>query len=173
MENLLLFLATAFLVKLSATHRKFVTFFIGNTGCRVDLPATTATFHKSYTIHEDVMYMSEYRQANVYYGIVAVKLNREVEEMDRATDLLDAFISTFHGYFCIEHRTGFDASVTEHDDQVVVSGTDFWQDTKGIDWKVRGWTNGKLMSFLYVKNINEIDTERQDHFLKSFRFPVK
>jgi hypothetical protein len=47
---------------------------------------------------------------------------------------------------------------------------DYWQDEEGLDWKVKGYTDGRIIAVLYVKNINDISVEKQDKFLDSFCF---
>jgi hypothetical protein len=48
--------------------------------------------------------------------------------------------------------------------------TDYWQDKAGIDWKVKGYTNGKVLSLLYVKNISNATVRAHDTYLDGFRF---
>ena len=47
---------------------------------------------------------------------------------------------------------------------------EYWQDDEGNDWKVKGWTNGRFMALLYVKNFTEESIKEVDEFLNSFRF---
>ncbi len=51
-----------------------------------------------------------------------------------------------------------------------VSISDYWQDKEGIDWRIKGFTNGKIVSVLYVKNITAASVSDLDKFLNSFRF---
>ena len=48
--------------------------------------------------------------------------------------------------------------------------TDFWQDEEGVDWEVKGYTNGKYVAVLYVRNISEATSHQQEAFLNSFSF---
>ena len=46
----------------------------------------------------------------------------------------------------------------------------YWQDCSKKDWKVKGYTDGKTLAVLYVKNIGHVDVKKQDLFLDSFHF---
>jgi hypothetical protein len=46
--------------------------------------------------------------------------------------------------------------------------TDYWQDSQGVDYKVKGYTNGRVLAILFVRNISQLDVSLQDQYLDSF-----
>jgi hypothetical protein len=52
----------------------------------------------------------------------------------------------------------------------IVTLSDYWQDEEGTDWKIKGYTNGKIIALLYVRNISNAPVKEHDDFLNGFRF---
>jgi len=89
--------------------------------------------------------------------------------LDTATGMLSSYMEKLKGPFAVFHSAG---AATEADWNSTDSSSlvDYWQDASGADWKVKGYTNGRFLAVLYVSNINEADSARQDQFLDSFHF---
>lgn len=166
MENLILLFATSFLFRLSP-NKKIKNQFIGTTGCSA-LLACDDELESSTTASGDQLYFHEFREKTVSYGMICVEMQNEYFIKD-AEKMLIAYIDQLKDPFYILHNTGI------HDDADWNSETtrtfvDYWQDRQKKDWKVKGYTNGKTLAVLYVKNIGNADVTRQDYFLDSFHF---
>jgi hypothetical protein len=78
--------------------------------------------------------------------------------------ILSSYISRLHTPFSIAYNSGI-----HHCKSMEQSGTriiiDYWQDEWGVDWKIKGYTNGHFLALLYVQNINDGDVEKQEAFL--------
>jgi hypothetical protein len=166
MENLLLILATSFVLRLS-TSKKFRNSFIGNTGCSV-LLISDDNFEKTITASGDELYFYEASDNNVTYGIICVNM-KEACAPGMAIDMLEDYINKLKAPLFILHHTGIaaDADWNSSESRAV---TDYWQDSNKVDWKVKGYTNGECLAVLYVKNIGQVDVKKQDLFLDSFHF---
>jgi hypothetical protein len=166
MENLILFLATSLVIRFSSS-KKIKLQFIGNTGCSALLSADTK-LESSLTQSGDELYFHEFKDKNVTYGIICVDMN-EKYSLAEAEEMLRSYIESLRGPLYILHNTGIheDADWNSETSKTIV---DYWQDCSKKDWKVKGYTNGKTLAVLYVKNIGNADVKNQDFFLDSFHF---
>lgn len=170
MENLLLWIATSLLFNRPAAPRTFQRQYIGHTGCSVCVLSDSDSFESTWTPSHDTMYINEMKDGSAVYGVIAIDLFEPTDNLDHAEGILGQFMNSLHSTFDIEHHTGLINGYTQTAHRQVRGIVDYWQDTDGIDWKVKGWTNGQVVSLLYVKNINEVPVHRQDFFLDSFQF---
>lgn len=166
MENLLLFLATSLVIRFS-TLKGFKLQLIGDTGCSALLPANKkADF--SVTDSGDQLYFHEFADKNVTYGMICIKMNGHYS-LNEAESMLSSYIDQLKSPFYILHNTGLhaDADWNSETSRTIV---DYWQDAHRKDWKVKGYTDGKALAVMYVKNIGNADVKKQDLFLDSFHF---
>jgi hypothetical protein len=167
MENLILFLATSFLFRLS-TSQKVKNQIIGSTGCSALLASEELDVSRAES--GDKLYFHEFKEKKVSYGMICVEMNEEYS-LDEASEMLTAYIEKLRGPLYILHNTGIqeDADWNSNHSRTIV---DYWQDCEKKDWKVKGYTNGKILAVLYVKNISHVEVSKQDFFLDSFHFNV-
>lgn len=166
MENLIFLLATSFLLRLSP-KRKIKNQFIGNTGCSA-LIASDDELETSTTTSGDQLYFHEFKEKTVRYGMICVELQNEYFIED-AEKMLSTYIDQLKSAFSIRHNIGIDRDA-DWNCETSRTIVDYWQDDQKKDWKVKGYTNGKTLAVLYVKNIGNADVTRQDYFLDSFHF---
>jgi hypothetical protein len=166
MENLILFLATSLLFRVPSV-RKVSIQLIGSTGCSA-LLATDDVLESSVTASGDQLYFHEFKEKNVGYGLICVQLNTE-HTIEETEVMLRSYVDKLRDPMCILHNTGIDddADWNSENSRTIV---DYWQDREQRDWKVKGYTNGKVLAVLYVKNIGHTDVKKQDDFLDSFHF---
>lgn len=167
MENLLLFLATSFIFRLSSSQ-KVKNQIIGTTGCSALLASEELDISK--TESGDKLYFHEFREKRVSYGMICVEMNEEYN-LDESIEMLRAYVEKLRGPLYILHNTGIQEDSDWNSDQSRTI-VDYWQDCDKKDWKVKGYTNGKVLAVLYVKNISHVEVGRQDLFLDSFHFNV-
>jgi hypothetical protein len=166
MENLILLLATSFVLRLS-TSKKLKNFFIGNTGCSA-LLLSSSDFQSTQTASGDELYFSEFNEKEVSYGIICIHLKDDCD-LDEASEMLHTYMEKLMAPFYILHNTGIQKDV-DWNSVSTKSLVDYWQDSDSRDWKVKGYTDGRFMAVLYVKNISMVEVRKQDLFLDSFHF---
>lgn len=168
MENLLLLLATTMLLRRPETENRFQRYFIDTTGCSLQFPSDFSSLDKSRTADGDTLYFKECSDGEALYGMILIN---QADTTDDADGLLFEFMLSLHDSFSIKHQTGLKFEGVDTANGYIRSYSDFWQDADGTDWKAKGYTDGRSLVVLYVKNINEVPVERQDFFLDSFEFP--
>jgi hypothetical protein len=166
MEDLI-FLLTASLA-LYKSPKKSDTVLIADSGCSVQLTSGRISFETTETEEGDRLHYAEHWDRNVTYGILCATLSEDIG-VDEAQDVMINYINRLRGPFYAVHNIGPDLS-GQKDAPEVISLVDYWQDGDGLDWKVKGYTNGSIIAVLYVRNINEVPVEKQDQFLDSFSF---
>ncbi len=166
MENLILFLATSLVFRLSSSKR-VKNQLIGNTGCSA-LLATEVELDSTPTQSGDQLYFHEFKEKNVTYGIICVDMKTE-HTLDEAETMMRSYVDQLRGPFYILHNTGIHDEA-DWNTETSITIADYWQDCYKKDWKVKGYTNGKVLAVLYVKNIGNVDVKKQDYFLDSFHF---
>lgn len=169
MENLLLLLATSLVFRMSSSQ-KVKNRLIGDTGCSA-LMATGTELESMPTRSGDQLYFHEFREGNVTYGMICVRMNTE-HTLEEAEAMLRCYIDKLRGPFYILHNTGVhdEADWNTESSRTIA---DYWQDAGKKDWKVKGYTNGNVLAVLFVKNIGQVDVRKQDIFLDSFHFQAR
>ena len=166
MENLILFLATSLVIRFSSS-KKIKLQFIGNTGCSA-LVSSDNKLESTLTQCGDQLYFYEFKDKNVTYGMICVDMNEQYS-LTEAGEMLRSYIDKLRGPLYILHNTGIHED-TDWNSETSTTIVDYWQDCNKKDWKVKGYTNGKTLAVLYVKNIGHADVKSQDFFLDSFHF---
>src|SRR5688572_25627519 len=140
MENLFLLLASSFVKRLS-NYRKLQTCPIGNSGCSL-LFNRGSKFDKRKTGTGDDLYFNEYSEKSVAYGAICIVMNREYNAA-AARDMLGKYMNKLKGPFFVFHQVGQERS-KDWNQPATISLVDHWQDAKGVDCKLKGYTNGKI-----------------------------
>jgi hypothetical protein len=170
MENLFLILATTFILSRTAYKYGFKKYSIANSGCTILLPEHAGDFSTSFTIARDLMHFNETVQGNVTYGSVTIQLMKPADTLAEAEKMLAQFMYTLQASNDIDINTGITLGFTQSYNALARGIVDYWQDADGIDWKTKGWTNGRVISVLYIRNINQLPVAKQEMYLDSFRF---
>ena len=163
MENIFLLLASRLAGR--TAESKFKRYMIGRTGCTALLLWGDPSFYIYKTNDKEPVYFYEQEMTDVSFGMIVVNM-RELYTLDKAESILMHYMNSIRKPFCIACNVGME---TERDGQSL-RVNDYWQDANGIDWKVRGESDGKILSVLYVKNISSSPVNEHDAFLNGFRF---
>lgn len=163
MENLFLFLATSLALRLPQS--KFRRFLLGATGCSTYLVSGNNTVHFKHTKDGDRVYFYDHTVSGVTFGFICVQM-KDVFTLRQAENILVQYINRVRKPFQIAVNISMEIEKKGH----LITINDYWQDEAGLDWKVKGYTNGKTVAVLYVKNISSSFVEEHDRFLNGFKF---
>jgi hypothetical protein len=168
MESLLLLLAGSLFFRNST--KSFQKYTLPRTGCTV-LLLPTFNHQTLFTSENELLHYANCTEGNIHFGVLCAELNKPLSYFE-AEEKLVRFADGVRAGLNIPHNTGISTGHTLRNEKNTLGIIDFWQDRKGIDWKVKGYINGRYMAVLYVKNINEGDSLKQEAFLDSFEFPA-
>jgi hypothetical protein len=162
MENLFIFLATSFVLR--AANPRFRRYQIC-LGCSSLLHSAARRLHIRQTREGDKLYFNEYAEDGITYGLICVQMP-VAQNLPEAEKILVQYINRVRKPFHISCNLSMEMEKMGR----TVTVTDYWQDSAGFDWKIKGYTNGKLLSLLYVKNITDTSVKNHDAYLNGFRF---
>jgi hypothetical protein len=162
MENLFMFLASSLVLRVTSSRLKR---YIICPGCSTLLNSSAKTLHIRYTKDGDRLLFNEYTSDGVTYGVICVQLRHQVT-LPKAEKILIHFMNRVRKPMHISHNFSMDVEYAGQQ----LSITDYWQDLAGLDWKVKGYANGSIISLLYVKNITDTPVKTHDTYLDGFRF---
>jgi hypothetical protein len=163
MENLFLLLATSLVLRIP--QPKFKRFLLGATGCSTYLISGNNTVHFKHTKDGDRVYFYDQTVNGVTFGFISVQM-KELFTLHQAENILIQYINRVRKPFGI----AINISMEVEKKGGVITINDYWQDENGLDWKIKGSTNGKTIAVLYVKNISNSLVEEHDLFLNGFKF---
>lgn len=116
----------------------------------------------------DLVQVSECKDKEVTYGIISIHLKKRFAHLHQAETVLTEFMLQLQPTFAVQHTTGI--QVDYEPTQTKIAITDYWQDVEGCDWKVKGWTDGKTMAVLYIRNISQVPIAQEMYFLNGAPF---
>lgn len=162
MENLLLFLATGLVLR--ATNTRYKRYNVCP-GCSTLLHSGSRTLHTRFTKDGDKIYFNDHEANGVTYGMVCIQMT-DMHTLLQAKKILIQYINKARRPMQIAYNVAMEIKVEAGG----LSITDYWQDNDGIDWKIKGYTNGKVVALLYAKNITDAAVKSLDTYLDGFRF---
>ncbi len=163
MENLFFFLATSLVLRIASP--KFKRYLIGQTRCSSLLLTGNKQLFITYTKDGDKIYFNDQEENGVSYGLICVQM-KQVYTLNESEKILHYYINRARKPLGIAHSVSMETAYAA--DQIII--TDYWQDESGVDWKIKGYTNGHVVTVLYVKNIAGARVKEHDAFLNGFRF---
>lgn len=157
-----MFLATSLVLRV--TSPRFRRYLICS-GCSTLLNSAGRTLHIRYTKEGDKIYFNEYACDGISYGIICAEM-KKTYTAERAEKILINFINRVRKPMHISVNDAMEVEANDH----YLTITDYWQDHAGIDWKIKGYTNGSVIALLYVKNITDTNVKNHDAYLNGLRF---
>jgi hypothetical protein len=128
----------------------------------------TTSMNSKKTKTGDLVQAHEYKDNDATFGIITIRLKNGFPELQLAEPVLSEFMQQLQPTFAVQHTTGRIVDYELQQAKMVV--TDYWRDVEGTDWKVKGWTDGKTMAVLYIKNIAQVPVEKESFFLNGVLF---
>jgi hypothetical protein len=123
-----------------------------------------------HTSENELLHYANCSEGNVHYGVLCAVLNKSLNYFE-AEEKLSRFTDSVREGLNIPYNVGISTGNMLRDEKNTLGINDYWQDKKGIDWEVRGYSDGKYMAVLYVKGITACDSAKMEAFFNSFEFP--
>jgi hypothetical protein len=167
MENLFNFLSAIFALPVENRGPKKIT--IGAPGC-------TLTVHKPPVVHPIKTeegyhaWIGQSKEGRSCFGFATILLPKPADDEEQMKDLLYDFLEDVHQSFDIVCGTGMQYGYNHPGDPEIFGFCEYWQDRQGHDWKVKAWSNGLIMTVLYISNIVEVTLKNQETYLDGISF---
>lgn len=162
-----LLLASLLTPAFSQTLKKYP---VSNSGCSAYMYCA-AKFETSKSQDSSLVYSGECTVTDVTYGLICVKLLNPLTDLAMAEDLLLAYADHLKGSFDITNAAGYGRGHHLNNDENTRGILDYWQDKEKNNWKIKAWTDGKYIGFLYAYSKKELPETKINVFLDGFRLP--
>ena len=146
---------------------------VGSSGCSIYTFCDPGTFDISYSDDSSTVYTGECDTPDsLTYGVICVKLKQPANAGQEAEDLMIAYLDYLKTAFNIVSSAGYGKGHTMERKTDARGVIDYWKDDKKDEWKIKSWTDGKIIAVMYVyANGNLDETKKINVFLNGFRFP--
>ena len=145
---------------------------ISNSGCSV-YTYCVFNFEKEYSEDSSLVYVSECTKDDMTYGVICVKLQQPADDLDRAEESLISYLDYLKSNFNIKKSAGYGKGHRLNNNENTRGIIDYWEDADLDKWKIKAWTDGKYIGFLYAYSKKELPDTKVNVFLDSFRLPDK
>jgi hypothetical protein len=144
---------------------------IGNSGCSLYTYCATK-FSMDYSDDSSKVYTGECSVGGVSYGVICIKLLNQVPDLADAEDLMISYLTHLKGSFNIIKSAGYGYGHHVKDREDTRGVIDYWTDNTGDQWKIKSYTDGKFIGFMYAYSSQQLPENKVDVFLDSFRLPA-
>lgn len=161
--------AILFLVASQFTYSQTLKkYSIGNSGCSAYIYCPVK-FDVSTSQDSSTVYTAECTQDGVGYGVICVKLLNKVTDLDMAENLIINYADYLKSNFGITKSMGYGKGHRLNKDENTRGIMDYWEDAEGNNWKMKAWTDGQYIGFLYAYSKKELNEQKTNLFLDAFR----
>lgn len=145
-------------------------YVISSSGCSAYF-FCAPSFESSKSEDSSAVYSGECMNDSVSYGIICVKLLNPIADLTMAEDLLIAYSDYLKSSFSITKAIGYGKGHRLNNNENTRGIIDYWEDNEGDKWKIKAWTDGKYIGFLYVYSHKALPETKVNVFLEGFRLP--
>ncbi len=163
-------LLAAFLIAVTShgqTPRKYP---ISNSGCFL-YSYCESKYKIDYSDDSSKVYTGECLSGDVIYGVICIKLLNPVSNLNVAEDMMISYVDFLKGNFSITRSAGYGKGHRLNNNENTRGILDYWEDKEKDHWKIKAWTDGKYIGFLYAYSKKELLETKVNLFLDSFRLP--
>ncbi len=144
---------------------------LGKSGCYAYFLCNPGEFNADKSPDSSEVYTGECTKDSVSYGAICVKLKDTYDDMSVAENLLVMYLDFLKSSFKVTTAAGYGKGHRLKKKENTRGIVDYWKDEDGANWKVKGWTNGKYVSVMYVLTKGEVPEIKANAFLDSLVFP--
>jgi hypothetical protein len=124
-----------------------------------------------YSEDSSKVYTGECTSGDVTYGVICIKLLRPVDDLNAAEELMIQYVDYLKVSFDIKKAAGYGKGHRLNSNENTRGIIDYWEDKSLDKWKIKSWTDGKYIGFLYAYSKKELPENKVNLFLEGFRFP--
>ncbi|HAN66121.1 MAG TPA: hypothetical protein DCQ34_07605 [Chitinophagaceae bacterium] len=144
---------------------------IAQTGCSAYFYCDPGQFQISYSPDSSAIYQSECIVGDsIAYGLLCVKLSGPVSDLAVAENVLVQYMDYLKTAYQIKSSVGYGKGHRLQQNEQTRGVLDYWEDDKRNNWKVKGWTNGRIIAVLHAFSPRALPETKVNLFLDGFRF---
>jgi hypothetical protein len=131
----------------------------------------TGTFDIAKTPDSSDVFTCECKNDDISYGTICVRLKDNISDLQAAEGVLVSYLDYLKGSLNIVSAAGYGKGHKLKNRDDTRGMIDYWKDKDGLNWKVKGWTNGKYVCVMYVYTKNEVPETKANVFLDGLLLP--
>lgn len=158
------------LASTTSTAQNLKKYPIGNSGCSF-YNYCESKFKLDYSSDSSKVYTGECKIGDVTYGVICVTLLNPVIDLVAAEDLMIAYVDYLKSSFSIEKSAGYGKGHRLNNNEDTRGILDYWEDSENDKWKIKAWTDGRYIGFMYAYSSKDIPEQKVNIFLDGFRLP--
>jgi hypothetical protein len=144
---------------------------IGASGCAAYFLCDPGTFQLDKSPDSSDVYTGECNAGNTSFGVICVKIKDKIDKLDVSEETLVAYLDYLKGNLNITKAAGYGKGHHLKNKENVRGIIDYWKDKDDVNWKVKGWTDGKFIVVMYVYAKEEIAEAKANAFLDGLLLP--
>ena len=144
---------------------------ISSSGCSAYFYCDPGAFEMTKSPDSSDVFTGECASDNMKYGVICVKMKGRVTDLEKSEGVLISYMDYLKTAFKITRSAGYGKGhrLKNRDDNRGV--IDYWEDADKLNWKVKGWTDGKYIVFMYISSAKLLNETKGDIFLNSLVLP--
>jgi len=159
-----------FLIAAAANAQSLKKYSISNSGCSL-YSYCESKYDVDYSDDSSKVYTGECTIGEVTYGIICVKLLTIINDLDVAEEMMVSYVDFLKNSFNIKKAAGYGKGHHLNNNENTRGILDYWEDKELDKWKIKAWTDGKFIGFLYAYSKKELPEAKVNVFLESLRLP--
>ena len=148
---------------------------IGDSKCQAYFFCNPGEAGKTYTPDSAIVYQMSCEFDSLESGLICVDLRSASMKLDDAETLMITYIDYLKTVFKVKSALGYGYGHTMDSYPNARGVIDQWEDETGSTIKIKSWTNGRYIGFLFVSgSAKKIDANfnKINAYLNGFRFPA-
>ncbi len=147
-------------------------FALAESGFEAYLPAYTDNLELSYSEDNSKVWSGDVTSGDLNFGVILVEFAEPLEEdAEMQVALLESYLDYLQSQLDIAESAGYGRGHTLEDYPGVSGLLDFWMDSEGYNWQIKGWVSQKYLAVLLIGSFEEINVNGANMFLNGIRFP--
>ncbi len=160
------------ILSISSQSQTFKKYAIGNSGCSF-YNYCDAKILIEYSLDSSKVFKGECIVGDVTYGVICVKLLQPVIDLTAAEDMLIAYSEYIKNTAEIKRTAGYGKGHRLNNNENTRGIIDYWEDADNDKWKIKAWTDGSYIGFMYAYSSKDLPETKVNAFLNGFVLPNK
>jgi hypothetical protein len=144
---------------------------ISNSGCYAYFFCDPGPFTSEKSTDSSDMFTGECVTSEVTYGLICVKMKDKLPDLKTSEETLIAYLDYLKTSLKITTAAGYGKGHLLKNKESTRGVMDYWKDADGQSWKVKGWTDGRIIAVLYVCSKKEVPEAKANVFLDGLLLP--
>ena len=143
---------------------------IANTGASVSYSCDPGKFGVTISADSAKVYTSECGVDDIYYMVICIEPKKNMLPLFKAEMALTDYLDVLKKQFQIVSATGYVKAQRLNGSEETRGVVDYWKDNEQFNWKVKGWTDGKLLAVLVAYSKKSLVETTINPFLDGLLF---